>query len=106
MVLYLFSETLFSPVEIRRKLLFKRTTSNGSDVSIYLSVTLVKMTETLEDYEKIANDLKDKGNEAFQAGRNDEAIKYYSQAIDIDPDNHVLYSNRSAAYMKIKQTTK
>ena len=34
--------------------------------------------------------LKDQGNEAFQAGNTDLAIGYFSNAIDIDPDNHVV----------------
>jgi tetratricopeptide (TPR) repeat protein len=38
------------------------------------------------------------GNKAFAAKDYDKAIDLFSQAIAIDPKNHVLYSNRSAAH--------
>jgi len=45
-------------------------------------------------------ELKSKANAAFASGKSDEAINLYTQAIALDDKNHVLYSNRSAAYAK------
>ncbi|XP_012152804.1 stress-induced phosphoprotein 1 [Megachile rotundata] len=47
--------------------------------------------------------LKEKGNSALQDRRFKEAITYYTEAIALDSNNHVLYSNRSAAYAKAGQ---
>ncbi|PBC29915.1 Stress-induced-phosphoprotein [Apis cerana cerana] len=44
--------------------------------------------------------LKQKGNSALEEGRYEEAIKHYTEAIGLDENNHVLYSNRSAAFAK------
>eukprot|EP00667_Euglena_gracilis_P006068 EG_transcript_6116 len=46
----------------------------------------------------MAEEFKAKGNAAFQAGKNDEAVEWFTKAIEIDPSNHILFSNRSAAH--------
>ena len=41
--------------------------------------------------------LQAKGNAAFSAGNFPEAVEHFTASIALDPANHVLYSNRSAA---------
>jgi len=50
-----------------------------------------------------ADQHKAAGNKAFTEQRFDDAISEFSQAIDLDPSNHVYYSNRSGAYASLKQ---
>ncbi|RZC54006.1 hypothetical protein C5167_012854 [Papaver somniferum] len=51
----------------------------------------------------MAEEAKAKGNAAFSSGNFTEAIKCFTQAIELAPTNHVLYSNRSAAYASLHQ---
>jgi stress-induced-phosphoprotein 1 len=53
----------------------------------------------------MADDAKAKGNSAFSGGRFDEAIEHFSTAISLAPENHVLYSNRSASYASLQKYT-
>merc|ERR1712137_427282 len=49
----------------------------------------------------MAEEAKAKGNAAMGQRNFEEAIKHYSDAIVLDSANHVLYSNRSAAYASL-----
>jgi len=53
-----------------------------------------------------AQECKTKGNKEFEKGNNAEAVKWYTKAIEWDPSDHVLYSNRAAAYLAINQFEK
>jgi len=50
-----------------------------------------------------ADEFKAKGNSAFTSGKFDEAVSLFSEAIKLDPTNHILYSNRSGAYASLKK---
>lgn len=47
--------------------------------------------------------LKDQGNKCFAQSRFKEAVEFFTKAIEEDPSNHVLYSNRSAAYSALQE---
>lgn len=46
-----------------------------------------------------AASFKEQGNQFLQAKKYDEAIQAYTEAINLDPKDHVFFSNRSAAYL-------
>ncbi|XXH06174.1 Copper Transporter integral membrane protein that functions in high affinity copper transport [Hypoxylon texense] len=48
------------------------------------------------------DELKALGNKAIAEKKFDEAVDAFTKAISIDPSNHILYSNRSAAYASKK----
>ena len=48
-----------------------------------------------------ANDMKLKGSECLTKKDFEGAVEWYSKGIQIDPNNHILYSNRSAAYLSM-----
>ncbi|KAI1765632.1 heat shock protein [Hypoxylon sp. FL1150] len=51
------------------------------------------------------DELKALGNKAIAEKKFDEAVDAFTKAISIDPTNHILYSNRSAAYASKKDWT-
>eukprot|EP00053_Salpingoeca_punica_P021265 m.212797 g.212797 ORF g.212797 m.212797 type:complete len:697 (-) comp21608_c0_seq1:451-2541(-) len=56
--------------------------------------------------QKAAAELKEKGNEAIKSNNYAEAVKHYSEAIRYHPDNSLLYSNRSQAYIRMSEFDK
>lgn len=51
----------------------------------------------------MAEEAKAKGNAAFSAADFSSAVSHFSEAIALAPTNHVLYSNRSAAFASLHQ---
>ena len=52
-----------------------------------------------------SNSLKEKGNAAFATKDYKKAITYFTDAIQVDSSNHVLWSNRSACYASLGDFT-
>ncbi|KAI9778702.1 MAG: Hsp90 cochaperone [Geoglossum umbratile] len=50
----------------------------------------------------MADTLKAEGNKAFAEKRFEDAVEKFSKAIELEPANHILYSNRSGAYASLK----
>lgn len=46
-----------------------------------------------------ADELKVQGNRAFQEGNAESALSLYTEAIQLDPDNLLIYNNRALAYL-------
>ncbi|XP_037954043.1 RNA polymerase II-associated protein 3-like [Teleopsis dalmanni] len=49
-----------------------------------------------------ANEIKERGNTFVKAGKYDEAIEAYTQAIEIYPEDATFYSNRALCYLKLE----
>ncbi|KAJ0004132.1 hypothetical protein NQD34_010346 [Periophthalmus magnuspinnatus] len=49
---------------------------------------------------KRCEEMKRKGNEHFQKRLYEEAVKFYTKAIKLYPDNHIIYGNRALCHIK------
>lgn len=61
------------------------------------------MEENKKNNTSSVEDLRIKGNECVKDGKYIEAVLHYTEAIKMDPNNYVLYSNRSYAFLKLDQ---
>lgn len=50
---------------------------------------------------RYVEDLKANGNQSFKEGAYQQAVEFYTQALDAAAENAVLYSNRCAALLKL-----
>jgi len=97
--LYLRGITLLNTSNISGAILhFKTALSLDPDNSLYRKS--MKSAQLLQNK-------KQEGNDAFSAGKNQEAYDLYTECLQIDPENNsmnsTLYCNRAAAGMKLKK---
>ncbi|XP_013881716.1 E3 ubiquitin-protein ligase TTC3 [Austrofundulus limnaeus] len=77
------------------------------DMGSNMERTLTALMSQPDEYSIMQSErMKKVGNELFQRQRFEEAVRYYSKAIDFFPDNHILYGNRSLCYIRNKQYLK
>lgn len=86
--------------------------SNNDDEVVFKSMiekTIIFHTEQLESLsqtvglrlEAFAEKKKNLGNDEFKKGRFPAALELYDEAIDCDPTNAILYTNKALVYMKM-----
>lgn len=59
--------------------------------------------DPLEDKRVLFQEKVKQSNEACQEGDFKKAVQLYTEALILDPANHILFSNRSAANIKLKE---
>ncbi|XP_066477268.1 E3 ubiquitin-protein ligase TTC3 isoform X2 [Tiliqua scincoides] len=63
-------------------------------------------SQNCENCVKKSECMKKKGNEAFANENFDNAIIYYTKAIEFWPENHLLYGNRALCFLRTGQNKK
>eukprot|EP01083_Nonionella_stella_P048014 128613_1 len=88
----------------KRQKELKHTAATGM-VADWEKNQIVAMSNSLtkEQALKNANKMKEHGNSLLKKGLYGEAVHQYSLAILMCPDNHVFYSNRCAAFVKMER---
>mmetsp|Transcript_21442 Transcript_21442/g.44020 ORF Transcript_21442/g.44020 Transcript_21442/m.44020 type:complete len:516 (+) Transcript_21442:2-1549(+) len=71
--------------------------NNGNDTTPINNTN--QNSPPLEEWEIRRDDLKSQGDAHFRSGSFPAAILSYQSALDLDPANHILLSNKSAAHL-------
>ena len=61
------------------------------------------VAEENNERKKEADQLREKGNDAFKNRKLKEALDLYTRAIDLWPDDHYLFCNRALCHLKLKE---
>ncbi|XP_065213632.1 dnaJ homolog subfamily C member 7 [Planococcus citri] len=75
----------------------------SADLIIPTAKVSENFSEFLNEKEALADSLRKRGNEEYKAKEYTKALKFYSDAIDILPENASYYGNRAACYMMLGQ---
>jgi len=82
--------SLIEQSKTKKKVAFQTTSTSASSG---------KQEEDMDEDLVKAQELKEKGNQAFKVGKFDDAIQFYTEGLKLaKSEQHVLYSNRSAAF--------
>jgi len=69
-----------------------------------IALSILANASTITEESKIkASDLKTKGNQHYSSKKWEEAITFYTEAIELNPADATYYSNRSACYMALQK---
>ena len=77
----------------------------SSEEIMQLFMSLKKSPES-EEIRQRAEELKSLGNEAYKIKDYAVAVKKYSESIELNPTNTLVWSNRSACYLSLGQADK
>jgi len=72
-------------------------------VGLNTSILISQIVDKLWANEKRAVQLRQEGNKLFKRGEVEASIERYTQAFELSPEDHIITSNRSHAYMKMNK---
>lgn len=88
---------------VEKKGYFKGVEEGTEEWNNRVAKAKVKFNQRNNPYDGLtAEELKSKGNELMGQAKYREAIAFYTKAIEVEPNNHLYYANRAAAYLHLK----
>lgn len=76
------------------------------NVLFILNRIQLKSIAPTEEDKKNSDEAKNTGNDLFKEGKFEEALDLYNKAIELNPLNYLVYSNRALVYVKLGNTQK